>query len=58
MNVRQFIEQEFCAPTTSTADVKQWRWLRYGRRQAVGAIKAHLRDLIPLIRSLTVGLPR
>jgi FkbM family methyltransferase len=31
---------------------------RYGRRQAAGAIKAHLRDLIPLIRSLTVGLPR
>ena len=32
--------------------------LRYGRRQAAAAIKAHLRDLIPLIRSLTGGLPR
>ncbi len=31
---------------------------RYGRRAAATAIKAHLRDLIPLFRSLTVGLPR
>ncbi len=30
----------------------------YGRRACVSAIKAHLRDLIPLFRSLTVGLPR
>ncbi len=31
---------------------------RYGRRAAATSIKAHLRDLIPHFRSLTVGLPR
>ena len=30
----------------------------YGRRAAATAIKAHIRDLIPLFRSLTLGLPR
>jgi hypothetical protein len=31
---------------------------RYGRRAASAAIKAHLRDLLPLFHSLTIGLPR
>jgi FkbM family methyltransferase len=31
---------------------------RYGRRAASAAIRAHLRDLVPLLRSLTIGLPR
>ncbi len=30
----------------------------YGRRACATAIKARLRDLIPLLRSLTIGLPR